>query len=58
MQTASRFLAPILFLFGVYIFTHGHLTPGGGFQGGVVIAAAVVLGIFGAPGPHVSLTER
>jgi len=50
VQTASRFLSPILFLFGVYIFTHGHLTPGGGFQGGVVITAAVVLEIFGDPG--------
>ncbi len=49
LRTASRFLAPVLFLFGAYIFVHGHLTPGGGFQGGVVIASAVVLGIFGAP---------
>ena len=39
VRTASGFLSPILFLFGVYIFTHGHLTPGGGFQGGVVITA-------------------
>ncbi|MCK7577197.1 MAG: hypothetical protein MZV65_16065 [Chromatiales bacterium] len=30
-------------MFGVYIFLHGHLTPGGGFQGGVVIATALVL---------------
>jgi multicomponent Na+:H+ antiporter subunit B len=49
LRTASAFLAPILLLFGVYIFVHGHLTPGGGFQGGVIIAASVVLGIFGAP---------
>jgi multicomponent Na+:H+ antiporter subunit B len=49
LQTASRFLAPILFLFGTYIFVHGHLTPGGGFQGGVILAAAVVLRVFGAP---------
>jgi multicomponent Na+:H+ antiporter subunit B len=31
-----------MLMFGVYIFVHGHLTPGGGFQGGVVIAAAVL----------------
>jgi multicomponent Na+:H+ antiporter subunit B len=30
-------------LFGVYIATHGQLTPGGGFQGGVIIAAAPML---------------
>jgi multicomponent Na+:H+ antiporter subunit B len=49
LQTAARFLAPILLVFGVYIFVHGHLTPGGGFQGGVVIASATVLGLFGEP---------
>jgi multicomponent Na+:H+ antiporter subunit B len=35
-------LAPVLVL-GGYIVTHGHLTPGGGFQGGVILAAGVVL---------------
>lgn len=30
-------------LLGVYIFTHGHLSPGGGFQGGVVIASGFLL---------------
>jgi len=43
LSTASNFLVPLFFLFGVYIFVHGHLTPGGGFQGGVVIASAVLL---------------
>jgi multicomponent Na+:H+ antiporter subunit B len=41
--TGSGFLVPLLLLFGVYIFLHGHLTPGGGFQGGVVIASAMLL---------------
>jgi multicomponent Na+:H+ antiporter subunit B len=35
-------LAPVL-LFGAYIFIHGHLTPGGGFQGGAVVASAVLM---------------
>lgn len=43
LATGSSFLFPLLILFGVYIFLHGHLTPGGGFQGGVVIASAVLL---------------
>jgi multicomponent Na+:H+ antiporter subunit B len=30
-------------LFGLYVVTHGHLTPGGGFQGGVVLATGVLL---------------
>ena len=43
LSTAAGILFPIVLLFGVYIFVHGHLTPGGGFQGGVVIASAVLL---------------
>ena len=36
-------LTPLTVLFGVDIVTHGQLTPGGGFQGGVVLATAVLL---------------
>ncbi len=43
LQTASSFLVALIVLLGVYIFTHGHLTPGGGFQGGVIIATAFLL---------------
>lgn len=46
LQTGAAILFPILWLFGIYIFVHGHLTPGGGFQGGVVIASAVLLLFF------------
>ncbi len=40
VRTGARLLFPLMLLFGVYIFIHGHLTPGGGFQGGSVIASA------------------
>ena len=43
LASGARILIPIVLLFGVYIFVHGHLTPGGGFQGGVLIAAAALL---------------
>ena len=43
LQSGSTFLFPLILVFGVYIFLHGHLTPGGGFQGGVVIATGMVL---------------
>jgi multicomponent Na+:H+ antiporter subunit B len=43
LQTASKYLFPVILLFGVYIMVYGHLSPGGGFQGGVVIASGVVL---------------
>lgn len=43
VNTGTAFLLPLILLFGVYIFLHGHLTPGGGFQGGVVIASGILL---------------
>lgn len=43
LKTGASFLSPLIIIFGIYIFTHGHLSPGGGFQGGVVIASAILL---------------
>jgi multicomponent Na+:H+ antiporter subunit B len=45
LRTGAGVLLPLIMLFGVYIFLHGHLTPGGGFQGGVVIASGVFLAL-------------
>ncbi len=38
LKTGSFLLFPFITLFGLYIIVHGHLTPGGGFPGGVIIA--------------------
>jgi multicomponent Na+:H+ antiporter subunit B len=43
LRTGSNLLFPLILLFGAYIFVHGHLTPGGGFQGGAVIASGFLL---------------
>lgn len=43
IKTTSSFLVSLIMVLGVYIFTHGHLSPGGGFQGGVVIASGFLL---------------
>ena len=43
LDLVSRKLAPFMFLFGFYLLSYGHLSPGGGFQGGVVIASGVIL---------------
>jgi multicomponent Na+:H+ antiporter subunit B len=43
LRTGTGLLVPVLVFFGVYIFLNGHLSPGGGFQGGAVIASAVLL---------------
>jgi multicomponent Na+:H+ antiporter subunit B len=39
----ARSLAPLTFVFGIYVVLHAQLTPGGGFQGGVILFAAVLL---------------
>jgi len=36
-------VSPFIMLFALYIIFHGHYSPGGGFQGGTMLAAAVLL---------------
>jgi len=48
--TGCRFLFPLILLLGAYIFIHGHLTPGGGFQGGAVVASGFLLIYLGCRG--------
>ena len=43
LKVGSKIILPIVIIVGVYIITHGHLSPGGGFQGGAMIAAALLL---------------
>jgi multicomponent Na+:H+ antiporter subunit B len=46
LRTAARVLMPLLLLFGVFLLLRGHNSPGGGFVGGLVVAAAFVLHVF------------
>ena len=43
LQTAARLLVPFIVIFGIYIILCGHLGPGGGFSGGAVIGAGLIL---------------
>jgi len=43
LQTATRVLMPLLLLFAVFLLLRGHNEPGGGFVGGLVVAASMVL---------------
>ncbi|MBM3129200.1 MAG: Na+/H+ antiporter subunit B [Chloroflexi bacterium] len=43
LQTAVRYLLPLLLLFSVFVFGRGHNEPGGGFVGGLIAAAAYAL---------------
>ncbi len=49
LVTGSKILVPGSIILGVYIFINGHLTPGGGFQGGAVIGSAIVLLLLANP---------
>lgn len=49
LQTGTRLLVPLIVLFGAYVFMNGHLTPGGGFQGGAIMASAVLLMLLADP---------
>ena len=49
LQTGTKLLVPLIVLFGAYVFINGHLTPGGGFQGGAILASAVLLLLLADP---------
>ena len=42
VKTITRLTVGLILLFGIYIVLHGHLSPGGGFAGGVIIALCFV----------------
>mgnify|MGYP000149548212 CR=1 FL=1 len=39
----ARLLSPYIMVFGWYVIFHGHYSPGGGFQGGALLAASILL---------------
>jgi multicomponent Na+:H+ antiporter subunit B len=50
LHAGGSILFPLMLTIGFYIILHGHLTPGGGFQGGVILAAAFFLPLLARPG--------
>ena len=43
IQTVCSLIIPFIQLFGIYVIFHGHYGPGGGFQGGVLLAVSIIL---------------
>lgn len=43
LQTIASVLVPIIIIFGIYVILNGHLSPGGGFSGGAIIGAGLIL---------------
>jgi len=52
VRTITRLTYGLIIVFGFYVIMHGHLTPGGGFQGGAVVSSAfaLLLVAFGSAG--------
>jgi multicomponent Na+:H+ antiporter subunit B len=57
LKIGTKVLFPLIILFGLYIIIHGHLSPGGGFQGGVIIASGFLL-MFLAYGDSYDLNHK
>jgi multicomponent Na+:H+ antiporter subunit B len=51
VRVVCAVLSPFIVLFGFYIIAHGHYGPGGGFAGGVFLAAGAIL-------PRITLDEQ
>ena len=43
VKCITQLMTPSIFILGIYVVFHGHLTPGGGFAGGVLMAGCFVL---------------
>ena len=43
IRTVSRVLIPFIQIYALYVIMHGHHSPGGGFQGGVILGASFIL---------------
>ena len=43
LQLAAKVLTPVVLMYGIYVVLNGHLSPGGGFSGGAIMGAALIL---------------
>jgi len=43
VRVTCRFVAQVIQVFAIYVVFHGHYSPGGGFQGGALLAASIIL---------------
>lgn len=43
VRAVARLLVPFIQLYGLYVIFHGHLSPGGGFSGGAIVASSMIL---------------
>ena len=60
VRTISGITFPFAMIYGLYVIAHGHLTPGGGFQGGAIVASAcaMILVAFGSKWTMTKIKEK
>ncbi|RLB70613.1 MAG: Na(+)/H(+) antiporter subunit B [Deltaproteobacteria bacterium] len=60
VKTVVRLFTPFIQIYALYVIAHGHYSPGGGFQGGVILAAGIILLslAFGLKKTLTKITER
>ena len=60
VKTITRLTIGLIFIYGIYVTLHGHLGPGGGFAGGVIVALSFIhiLLAFGKEAGLKKLTEK
>jgi len=58
VKKTTQLIAGMVFLYGIYVIIHGHLTPGGGFAGGVILAGSFILLILSFGSDFIRLTKE
>lgn len=58
VKKTTQLMAGMIFMYGIYIIVHGHLTPGGGFAGGAVIAGSFILLILSFGSDFLNLVRK
>ncbi len=60
VKNIAKYVIPFILLFGIYLVMNGHLSPGGGFSGGAVMGAALILysSAYGYKTIHTVITEK
>lgn len=58
VKKTTQLIAGLVFLYGIYVIIHGHLTPGGGFAGGIIIAGSFILLILAFGSDFIRLTKE
>jgi multisubunit Na+/H+ antiporter MnhB subunit len=43
VKKTTQLISGMIFMYGIYVIVHGHLTPGGGFAGGVIMAGSLIV---------------